>query len=201
VRIAPRRRFSCPSRTDPAVGSRRSRVLVCTNCSRVIPFPRGRLRRKAKARRAPAKTAGAPLSDWAASSDGARTVGKQKPSERRPRRLEFFKLGTLELVDLNGRSHGDAVVRDGRSDLNTYFRIPRGKRASVAAKSITLATRSGPALWWGWVGRPDTAGTCRPRRRLAALTPRTRTGSVLRPLLARVRLCMLQTSQPGSVPR
>jgi hypothetical protein len=71
--------------------------------------------------------------------DGAGTVGKQTPSERRPRRLEFLKLGTLELVDSDGRSHRDAVVRAGRSDLNTDSRIPRVSERLVAAKSITLA--------------------------------------------------------------
>jgi hypothetical protein len=96
-----------------------------------------RRRRKAEVRRAPAKTAGAPLR-LGSVIDGAGTVGKQKPSERWPRRLEFLKLGTLELVESDGRSHGDAVVRAGRSDLNTDSRIPRVSERLVAAKSITL---------------------------------------------------------------
>ena len=60
--------------------------------------------------------------------------------------------------------------------------------------TIEMFLMDGPLTGFG-------ARTCRPRRRLTAPTPRTRTGSVLWPPLARVRLCMLQTSQPGSVPR
>ena len=52
----------------------------------------------------------------------------------------------------------DAVVRAGRSDLNTDSRIPQGKRASRRREIDHARSRSGPVLWWGWVARPDTAG-------------------------------------------
>jgi hypothetical protein len=43
-------------------------------------------------------------------------------------------------------------------DLNTDSRIPQGKRASRRREIDHARSRSGPALWWGWVARPDTAG-------------------------------------------
>jgi hypothetical protein len=95
------------------------------------------------------------LSDWAASSTVPEPSGSRSPASR-PRRLEFLKLGTLELVESDGRSHGDAVVRAGRSDLNTDSRIPV---SSPRNRSRSHPFRTGTVLGLGCA-----AGHCWSRR-------------------------------------